>query len=116
MPELLVKTVRELPNGNILFEKRLYFLAERDIIELRKKTNWVKGKKGYFAGSVSNGAGGSARISRKERQRVSSAIATNFPNLKPGDSGLTFRYGNYKYKFGVVEFGTYNFYSKIKLK
>ncbi len=116
MPELLVKTVRELPNGNILFEKRLYFLAERDIIELRKKTNWVKGKKGYFAGSVSNGAGGSARISRKERQRVSSAIATNFPNLAADGRRLPFRHGNYRYEFSVIEFGTYIFHEKKKLK
>ncbi len=116
MPELLVKTVRELPNGNILFEKRLYFLTERDIIELRKKTNWVKGKKGLFAGSVSNGAGGSARISRKERAIVSSAIATNFPNLTADGEKHSFRHGNYKYKFSVVEFGTYNFHEKKKLE
>ena len=30
----------------------------RDIIELRKKTNWVKGDKGRFAGSVPMGGGG----------------------------------------------------------
>lgn len=94
MPELLVKTLHELPNGNVLFEKRLYFLAERDIIELRKKTNWVKGSKGLFAGSVSNGAGGTARISGKERSRVSSAIATNFPNYEAGELNRTIRYGN----------------------
>lgn len=116
MAELLVKTVRELPNGNILLEKRLYFLTERDIIELRKKMNWVKGSKGLFAGSVSNGAGGSARMSKQERARVSSAIATNFPNLKANGDILPFRYGNYKYKFSVVEFGTYDFHEKVKLK
>ncbi len=112
MPELLVKTVRELPNGNILFEKRLYFLAERDIIELRKKTNWVKGKKGLFAGSLPMGG----KMSGSERRRVSSAIATNFPNLKADGVLRTFRHGNYSYKFDVVEFGTYNFYKKSKLK
>ena len=116
MAELLVKTVRELPNGNILLEKRLYFLTERDIIELRKKTNWVKGSKGLFAGSVSNGAGGSARMSKKERTRVSSAIATNFPNLTANGKKRSFCYGNYKYEFSVIEFGTYNFHNKEKLK
>lgn len=58
---LLVKRVRELPNGNILLEKRLYFLSESDIIELRKKMNWVKDEKGRFAGSVPMGGGGAVK-------------------------------------------------------
>ena len=115
MAELLIKTVRELPNGNILLEKHLFFLSESDIIELRKKTNWVKGSKGLFAGSVSNGAGGSARMSKQERTRVSSAIATNFPNLKANGKKRSFCYGNYKYEFSVIEFGTYTFYNKEKI-
>lgn len=115
MAELLIKTVRELPNGNILLEKHLFFLSESDIIELRKKANWVKGSKGLFAGSVSNGAGGSARMSGKERRTVSAAIATNHPNLKAGTRG-TFWHGDYKYKFNVIEFGTYEFTAKIKIK
>lgn len=116
MATLLVKTVRELPNGNILLEKCLYFLSERDIMELRKKTNWVKGSKGLFAGSVSNGAGGTARMSKQERARVSSAIATNFPNLNPGQKRYNFCHGNYAYKFSVIEFGTYIFHEKRKLE
>lgn len=116
MAELLIKTVRELPNGNILLEKHLFFLSERDIIELRKKTNWVKGSKGLFAGSVSNGAGGSARMSKQERARVSSAIATNFPNLTADGQKRSFYFGNYKYKFSVIEFGSYDFHEKVKLK
>ena len=60
MAELLIKTVRELPNGNILLEKHLYLLSERDIIELRKKTNWIKGDKGRFAGSYPMGGGGNS--------------------------------------------------------
>lgn len=113
MAELLVKTVRELPNGNILLEKRLYFLTERDIIELRGKTNWVKGSKGLFAGSVPLSGGG--RMSFKEISRVSSAIATNFPTYKPGKRFI-FRFDNYRYEGSVVEFGTYDFFSKTKLK
>lgn len=54
---MLFRGVRELPNGNILLEKRLYFLTERDIMELRKKTNWIKGAHGYFAGSYPEGGG-----------------------------------------------------------
>lgn len=61
MPELLVKTVRYLPNGNMLFEKRLYFLSESDMAEWRKKTNWIKGDKGRFAGSVPMGGGGALK-------------------------------------------------------
>lgn len=54
---LLVKRCCELPNGNILLENHLFFLSENDIIELRKKTNWIKGDKGRFAGSVPMGGG-----------------------------------------------------------
>ncbi len=114
MPELLVKTVRELPNGNILFEKRLYFLPERDIIELRKKTNWVKGKKGLFAGSVSNGAGGYTKMSYAERKRVSSEILTWHPNYKIGSSHCG-SYGDYFYGFNVVMPGSYDFNLKMKI-
>ena len=68
--------------------------AVRCIMELRKKMNWVKDSKGRFAGSVP--MGGSMKIKshkphkpnkpiklgKKEQMRVSSSIATNFPNLK----------------------------------
>lgn len=102
------------PDGREVLEKHLYFPEERDIIELRKKTNWVKGSHGHFAGSVSLSGGG--RMSFKEIGRVSSAIATNFPNLPANGDVKLFRYGNYKYKFSVVEFGTYDFHEKKKLK
>lgn len=86
---------------------------ERAIMELRRKTNWVKGKGGKFAGSVSVSCG---RMSKQEVRRVSSAIATNFPALKSDGQMRFFRHGNYKYKFSVIEFGSYNFYEKKKLK
>lgn len=103
----------------------------RGIMELRKKMNWVKGSKGRFAGSVP--MGGSMKIKsqkprkpekpkkpiklgKKEQMRVSSAIATNFPNLKADGKLRDFCHGNYKYRFGVVEFGTYKFYGKKKLE
>lgn len=84
-------------------------------MELRKKANWVKDAKGRFIGSVPTG-GGSVKMSKSERRRVSSAIATNFPELKADGKRFPFRYGNYKYKFSVVEFGTYIFHEKKKLK
>lgn len=115
---IIVKKFYRYPDGREVLKKDLYFPEERDIMELRKKTNWVKGSHGYFAGSVptGGGGGGSVKMSKSERRRVSSAIATNFPNLKSDGRKLPFRYGNYKYKFSVVEFGTYNFHEKKKLK
>ena len=73
---------------------------------------WTKGAKGLFTGST----GGQAKMSGKERARVSSAIATNFPTLQADGQIRTFRHGNYKYKFSVIEFGTYDFHEKKKLK
>ena len=62
--------------------------AEDDIInaednETRKRTNWVKGAKGYFAGSVSMKGGGAAkRMSVKERVRVTSEINTYYDRME----------------------------------
>lgn len=111
---IIVTNFYRYPDGREVLQKDLYFPEERDIIELRKKTNWVKGSHGHFAGSVPTG-GGSVKMSKSEQRRVSSAIATNYPNLKPGTKRV-FCHGNYKYKFGVIEFGSYNFYEKNKLK
>lgn len=86
----------------------------RDIMELRKKTNWVKGKKGYFAGSVSNGAGGYTKMSKAERKRVSSEILTWHPNYKIGSSHCG-SYGDYFYGFNVVMPGSYDFNLKMKI-
>lgn len=83
-------------------------------IEERKKTNWVKGSKGRFAGSVSDGCGGYTKITKSERKRVSSAICTNFPLLTPGKHQM-FDYGNYMYGFTVIEPGTYDFDLKVKI-
>lgn len=80
--------------------------------ETRKKDNWVKGDKGLFAGSVSNGSGGRARMTRKEYNRVSSEIFTNKPLLKAGAEGYHY-FGNYFYAFTVIEPGTYKFKLKI---
>lgn len=102
------------PDGREVLEKHLYFPEERDIMELRKKTNWVKGSHGHFAGSVPLSGGG--RMSFKEIGIVSSAIATNFPSLQADGVIRTFRHGNYKYKFDVMMPGKYNFYEKSKLK
>lgn len=103
------------PDGREVLQRDLYFAEERDIIELRKKTNWVKGSHGHFAGSVpTGGGGGSAKMTKSEREKVSSAICTWHPNYKSGSSH-TFCHGDYFYEFTVVEPGTYNFDFKMKI-
>lgn len=82
--------------------------------ELRKKDNWVKGKKGLFAGSVSNGSGGRVRMTRKEYDRLCSEILTNRPLLKPGEGARHF-FGSHVYYFTVIEPGTYNVLVKMKI-
>lgn len=82
------------------------------IIEERKKDNWTKGAKGYFTGSVSNGAGGRARMTKAEYNRLCSEILTNRPRLKIGSYGYHY-FGNYFYAFTVIEPGTYKFNLKI---
>ncbi len=111
---IIVKNFYRYPDGREILEKRLYFPEERDIMELRKKTNWVKGSHGYFAGSVSNGAGGYTKMSKSERKSVSSEIATWHPNYKSGSSH-TFFHGDYFYGFTVVELGYYDFKLKMKI-
>ncbi len=84
------------------------------IIEERKKTNWVKGAKGYFAGSVPNGMGGRARMTKKEYDIVCSEIITTKPMLTDGQYFYHY-YGNHFYTFTVVEPGTYKFNMKISI-
>lgn len=58
MGYIVVKNFYRYPDGREVLEKRLYFLEERNFEELRKKTNWIKGAHGYFAGSYPEGGGG----------------------------------------------------------
>lgn len=87
----------------------------RGIMELRKKMNWVKGSKGRFAGSVSNGSGGRARMTKSEYNRLCSEILTWHPNYKSGSSHCG-SYGDYFYGFNVIMPGTYKFTLKMKIK
>ena len=95
-------------------ENGLISSDEDGIIEVRKKLNWVKGAKGYFAGSVSNGLGGRARMTKEEYDIVCSEIITTKPMLHDGDYYYHF-YGNHFYTFSVVEPGTYKFDMKISI-
>lgn len=105
------------PNMNALANldgSRLTNDEIRCIMELRKKMNWVKGQKGYFAGSISNGSGGRARMSSSERKRVSSEILTWHPNYEGGSSHCG-SYGSYFYGFKVVMPGVYDFTLKMPI-
>ena len=67
--------------------------------------------------SLTNGGkSGTIRMSKKEYVRVSHEIATNLPKLKADGKQHVFDNRNYRYKFEVVEFGEYIFYSKKKIK
>lgn len=53
--------------------------SERSIMELRKKSNWVKGAKGRFAGSVPlSGGTKPIRLSKGEYRKIVSEINTNY--------------------------------------
>ena len=82
------------------------------IVEERKKDNWVKGAKGYFAGSVPMYGG---RMTLKEIVRVSHQIATDYPLLPAGETMYPYENRNHFYLFSVVEFGQYDFKFKIKI-
>lgn len=68
---IIVKNFYCYPDGREFLEKHLFFPEERDMIELRKKTNWIKGEHGYFAGSTpeggsSGGSGGNSGLTNAE--------------------------------------------------
>lgn len=92
-----------------------YAIIKTDNNKIRKKDNWVKGDKGYFAGSVSNGSGGRARMTRKEYYKVCHEIVTNHPMLADGEFGYHFC-DDYFYTFIVIEPGNYKFVHKINYK
>lgn len=64
-------------------------------------------------GRFTSGNGG-AKMSAREKHFVSSAIHTNHPEYKAGSSQV-FEYGDYFYKFKVIEPGKYDFDIKLKL-
>lgn len=84
--------------------------------EIRKKTNWVKGDKGLFAGSVPTFGGKTTRITNDEYIRLCHQIATDFP-LLPADGQIHFYENrNCIYQFTVLEFGAYSFSFKAPIE
>lgn len=84
--------------------------------ETRKKTNWVKGEKGLFAGSVPTFGGKTTRITNAEYIRLCHQIATDFP-LLPADGQIHFYENrNCIYQFTVLEFGSYSFSFKAPIE
>ena len=109
--------------------------------ERARGDGWTKGAHGYFTGSKgsgggsSSGAGGKAakkvdkseksgkiekrpkslKIGKKERERLSHQIATDFPNLKADGKMYNYENRNHFYRFTVNDFGNYSFHEKIKI-
>lgn len=107
----------------------------RAIMEYRKKTNWVKGDKGRFAGSVPMGGGGAApsknakldldgkpfkyppvRLPKKEYARVMSEIAKDWHTKYEGRELCRIVFVNKTYYFENHSFGDYNIYRVTKEK
>lgn len=55
-------------------------------------------------------------MSKAEKNRVSSGILTDFPDLAADGKVYTYEYGSYEYKFSVVYPGKYNFYKKSEIR
>lgn len=103
--------------------------------------NWTKGDKGLFTGSKGSGGGSSGsgggksgkkvdksgksgkiekrpksmKIGIKESERLTHQIATDFPNLKPGQK-MNYENRNHFYQLTVNGFASYHFTYKIKLE
>lgn len=65
--------------------------------------------KGRFAGTGGSKRRYKAKLGKKEYSRLCSQIATDFPDLKPGDRKEFYCNRNHVYSFTVIEFGTYDF-------
>lgn len=87
--------------------------AQGDIIEpeIRKKTNWVKGKGGKFAGSVPMGV----RMSKGEYRKIVSEINTNYRKYEGKEKCTHYSLWKdtyYCYKFVNYGFDNYKFTKK----
>ena len=87
--------------------------AQHDIIEteIRKKTNWVKGKGGKFAGSVPMGV----RMSKGEYRKIVSEINTNYRKYEGKEKCTHYSLWKgtyYCYKFVNYGFDNYKFTKK----
>ncbi len=110
-------------NANSLEAQLNYFVSERQrlksehrasVSELRFNPN--HGKDGKFtSGSGLTSGGKSVKMSYKERKRVSSQIAADFPNLKADGEVRSYENRNHFYQFTVNEFGSYNFLVRMKI-
>lgn len=94
-------------------QKTLTRGAQNDIIEpeIRKKTNWVKGKGGKFAGSVPMGV----RMSKGEYRKIVSEINTNYRKYEGKEKCTHYSLWKgtyYCYKFVNYGFDNYKFTKK----
>ena len=109
----MVKVGELVPNMGLKSAENGDIMDER---ELRKKTNWVKGAKGYFAGSVSMYGGGAAkRMSVKERVRVTSEINTYYDRMDCTKPILSKPIRDHFYVFENHGYNNYKFIAKIRI-
>lgn len=103
-------------------ENPLQTAGKDDIIQSREYVQ--DPETGLMMGSTSEGGkkeGGSAlrfvsaKVSKKERVRLSHQIHTDFPKLKAGNTTYPYENRNHFYVFSVNSPGDYNFHVKIKI-
>ncbi len=119
--ELLIKSDEQnLPKDLICSLQEL-------IIEIDKCGNdqprddrgrWTNAGGGESGGSSSGGGKKNKppKMSKKEINKVSHGIATDFPKLEADGKKRKYEYGNYSYSYYVNGFGSYSFVSKKKLR
>lgn len=81
-----------------------------DIIDVRGK--YIQLPNGKMNGSLPSAR---VKMTKKEYNRVSSAICTDHPDLKNDKKHYDYFYDDYYYVFSVVEPGTYHFIFKAKI-
>lgn len=100
--------------GGKNFSEGLTDKDEYDIIENRKKTNWAKGQKGYFTGSVPLGNG--VKFAKKEYAKITHEINTVYYSKYAGKKECkhtTFwKNGYFTYEFENYGFDNYVFTKK----
>lgn len=89
-------------------ETRLQDENPGDTMEERGRY-YKRDSKGRFAGT-------GVRMSRKEKERVSSDIFTNFPLLPAGSRQYSYENRNHFYRFSVNAPRNYSFHMKIKIE
>ncbi len=98
-----------------LYDRRIWE-AEQKYLKAELRFNPNHGKDGKFtSGNGLTSGGKGVKMTYKERKRVSSQIATDFPNLKADGKEYNYITRNHFYQFKVKEFGLYHFTNKMEI-